>query len=50
MATGVLFKPIKPLKPESKNHDNGRINIQYAFDRIVLSSSCNGSWNKVVFI
>ena len=25
--TGVFFKPIKSLKPNSKNRDNGRINI-----------------------
>ena len=41
-----IFKPEKPLKPKYKNHDNGRINIQYAFDMIALISSCN----KVVFI
>ena len=38
-----IFKPTKPLKPKSKNHDNGRINIQYAFDMIALISSCNNS-------
>ena len=41
-----IFKPTKPLKPKSKNHDNGQINIQYAFNMIALISSCN----KVVFI
>ena len=43
MATGVFFKPIKLLKPKSKNHDNGHINIQYAFDMIALISSYNNS-------
>ena len=38
-----IFKPTKSLKPKSKNHDNGRINIQYAFDMIALISSCNNS-------
>ena len=41
-----IFKPTKLLKPKSKNHDNGQINIQYAFDIIALISSCN----KVVLI
>ena len=40
---GHIFKPTKLLNPKSKNHDNGKINIQYAFDMIVLISSCNNS-------
>ena len=31
-----IFKPTKPLKPKSKNHDNGWINMLYVFDIITL--------------
>ena len=38
-----IFKPTKPLKSKSKNHDNSRINIKYTFDMIALISSCNNN-------
>ena len=31
-----IFKPTKPLKPKSKNDDNGWINMLYVFDIIAL--------------
>ena len=42
------FKPIKPLKSKSKNHNNCWINVEYVFNIIVLINSCNSGWNKVI--
>ena len=38
-----IFKPTKPLKTKSKNHNNSQINIKYVFDIIALISNCNNN-------